>query len=487
MVEDRFTGRLLPAHLKPKDDELLSSWLVRLAAAHGVKPYTFWSKLWPKDLFWRKSRTDQPDNMEFLSFLSEKTGTSLDQVVSTTLNEFCGPLYQKSQTHGFRTWIMPQGDLRGVKSKKKQFSLHICPLCLAEDAVPYFRRSWRLSFFLVCPTHKVLLLDRCSHCGEPVNFYMNVSGEVDCNTSSFITCYNCRLSLRDIDVISPDFMANDGEVTFQSFLMDVLKLGWADTAWSGPIHSYLYFSGIYNLIGGLIRAINRDINLQEKTWRRYDIQRKVQLNLSKKNNFEICDIPTRLGLLTTVSYLLNDWPNEFIAFSKGNQLRSKIWLRKEVSFIPYWFLTVVNENLNHPKYSPSKEEIDSAINYIRQAGREPNWYTLSEYFNTEICQRILVEWDLLSKRKKKGACPYCKSTENQYEYGISPDGYPKLVCRKCKKKYSTGPIRHWNAYPEELRREAMHLYRSGVSANHIAIRLSISPAAVYQWARKSRP
>ena len=35
------SGRLWPAHVKPQQDELLSSWLVRLAMAHGVKLHTF--------------------------------------------------------------------------------------------------------------------------------------------------------------------------------------------------------------------------------------------------------------------------------------------------------------------------------------------------------------------------------------------------------------------------------------------------------------
>src|SRR5689334_17319178 len=109
MYEIELSGKLLPVHIKPKDDELLSSWLVRLAAAHGVMPYRFWSKVWPKALFWRKSKTDQQDDMEFLSFLSEKTGTPLERVLSTTLTEFCGLLYQKSLTNGYKSWIMPQG------------------------------------------------------------------------------------------------------------------------------------------------------------------------------------------------------------------------------------------------------------------------------------------------------------------------------------------------------------------------------------------
>ncbi len=35
------SGSLLPVHLKPLPDELLSSWLVRIAHGHGMKLQTF--------------------------------------------------------------------------------------------------------------------------------------------------------------------------------------------------------------------------------------------------------------------------------------------------------------------------------------------------------------------------------------------------------------------------------------------------------------
>jgi hypothetical protein len=33
--ETDLTGKVWPVHLKPQEDELLSSWLTRLALAHG--------------------------------------------------------------------------------------------------------------------------------------------------------------------------------------------------------------------------------------------------------------------------------------------------------------------------------------------------------------------------------------------------------------------------------------------------------------------
>ncbi len=43
--EMSFTGTLWPVHLKPQEDELLSSWLTRLALAHGQTVASFTSRV----------------------------------------------------------------------------------------------------------------------------------------------------------------------------------------------------------------------------------------------------------------------------------------------------------------------------------------------------------------------------------------------------------------------------------------------------------
>ncbi|MGH9908482.1 MAG: TniQ family protein, partial [Pyrinomonadaceae bacterium] len=45
--ETIFTGTLWPVHLKPQEDELLSSWLARLALAHGQTEASFTIRVWP--------------------------------------------------------------------------------------------------------------------------------------------------------------------------------------------------------------------------------------------------------------------------------------------------------------------------------------------------------------------------------------------------------------------------------------------------------
>jgi hypothetical protein len=43
------SGTLWPIHLKPLDDELLSSWTIRLSRAYDIKPVWSWRLFWPVD------------------------------------------------------------------------------------------------------------------------------------------------------------------------------------------------------------------------------------------------------------------------------------------------------------------------------------------------------------------------------------------------------------------------------------------------------
>src|ERR1044071_1811539 len=132
------SGKLLPIHFKPQPDELLTSWLVRLAASHGVKPYNFWNAIFGREDFWRKYRVDHLEDYGLLITIAEKTGASFDRVISTTLSAYSGYLYETSPTHGFSTWILPLGRIRTLE--QNLYGLQFCPLGLAEDKEPFFRR-----------------------------------------------------------------------------------------------------------------------------------------------------------------------------------------------------------------------------------------------------------------------------------------------------------------------------------------------------------
>jgi hypothetical protein len=154
MYESSLSGELWPVHIKPKEDELLSSWLVRLAMAQGLKLHTFCSITWPLKQIWNRD-IDRSASAELLETLSKKTATPVERVRATTLAAYESALYEEHKSLGPAAWITPIGVYHRIHTK---CGLQFCLLCLAEDEEPYYRRKWRLAFMVACEKHHVLLL-----------------------------------------------------------------------------------------------------------------------------------------------------------------------------------------------------------------------------------------------------------------------------------------------------------------------------------------
>ena len=143
------SGRLWPVHLKPKDDELLSSWLVRLAWAHALKIQTFCAlefgrgkQIWNRDI-------DRLADREVLAVLAEKTATPFERAFGTTLAAYEGFLFDEYARCAHIPWIMRVGVYHRVRTRFGFSSVGVP----REDEDPYYRRKWRLAFVTYCERH----------------------------------------------------------------------------------------------------------------------------------------------------------------------------------------------------------------------------------------------------------------------------------------------------------------------------------------------
>ncbi len=188
------TGELWPAHPKPLPDELLSSWLIRIARAHGLKLQTFCDRvfgnerqLWNRDI-------DRLGPEWLLSSLVRHTGTSIETVRQTTLDIYRGRLFHRHPSAGVLRWILPVGMYH---RKRRNFGLQFCPQCLAEDQEPYFRTQWRLAILTWCPLHRLFLHDRCPGCNAPVAFHRRELGHPAITDAGPLSlCHACGFDLR---------------------------------------------------------------------------------------------------------------------------------------------------------------------------------------------------------------------------------------------------------------------------------------------------
>lgn len=161
-------GKLWPVRLAPFADELLTSWIARLAHGHGLRPASFLEIVHPgcADL----AVLDWTADGELLTMLATHTEVPLPAVESLWLR-FHAELGCHDLLH--HNWQGP--------------ALQYCPACLAEG-LPYYRKSWRLACFRVCPQHHTAMHDECPHCGGIIRL-------LELPPAALALCQNCGYPL----------------------------------------------------------------------------------------------------------------------------------------------------------------------------------------------------------------------------------------------------------------------------------------------------
>jgi len=187
------TSPLWPIRYKPFDDELLSSWLVRLARGHGLRVQTFCNLLFGNRLqVWNRD-IDRLGPDWLVDVLSERTGTPIETARGTTLRSYVGVLYSTSRASGTLQWITT---LQVFHRTRHGYGMQYCAKCLLEDKVPYFRKIWRVAFVTTCLVHQCMLRDRCHTCGEGVAFHRGDMGTPQARRrESLADCFACGNSL----------------------------------------------------------------------------------------------------------------------------------------------------------------------------------------------------------------------------------------------------------------------------------------------------
>ncbi len=134
-----------PGVIAPQPDELLSSWLHRLAYANGVAPRAFARVLGLNPGMWSPA-LDLRLPADIANLLYAKTGVAPDQLAAMTLSQDLP-----------KQLLLP---LRYNGQRDSSTWLQFCCRCLSEDAQPYFRRRWRLATRVSCTEHGCRLRDR---------------------------------------------------------------------------------------------------------------------------------------------------------------------------------------------------------------------------------------------------------------------------------------------------------------------------------------
>lgn len=323
------SGRVLPVHPQPKEDEIFSSWLCRIAQANGIKLHTLEVQLWGRDKqIWTRDIDGSGDD-ETLSVISSLCGTPFERAYQTSLRGLEGKLFDKL-VRGNTPWVLPAGVYH---RKRKRPFMQFCPICLVTDKTPYYRRSWRLALTTFCDKHNVMLHDRCPQCQAPVMFYRQELGDRwTVGFRSLTSCTTCGFDLGTAQV-KPVVVVDRLALLTLRHQVRFLDLGWTFNDGRVFQYSQAYFSALRNLLQKLMSpwSIRR---LREVVETQFSLP-SIQVSRAREP-FEYYGVTERHQLLQVATWYLMDWPSRFQRIFRENGCRYSELMR-DFTDAPYWF------------------------------------------------------------------------------------------------------------------------------------------------------
>lgn len=183
----------LPVHPQRKPDEVLSSWIVRLAHHNHLKVHALCRRIYGNQApVWNRD-VDRLVPGWLVEALELMTRIPADEIRSYSLADLSQSVNGHHEANGNAAWVLPLGVWH---RKRLAHGVQFCPLCLRLDVEPYVRRSWRLAYYTECEHHHVLLEDRCPRCGAAFDYFRGELGHSSVTRAARMSvCVHCGCDL----------------------------------------------------------------------------------------------------------------------------------------------------------------------------------------------------------------------------------------------------------------------------------------------------
>jgi len=212
----------VPIALLP--DEILSSWLIRVALANGCDPLVFMGAVWPKQRVWTMD-LDRHPRAELLDVLSAMSGAPTAFLEQATLYPIAQRVLSADPPEKQSwPWILSVGSRNCRRIGRMQY----CPFCLAADERPFFRLQWRFAWHSVCVPHGCQLVQACPHCNaalEPHRVKVTGTGLASCVTCerslSRVVSWNAALPCAQFLQLATDEVLRTKQTTYLDSVISV--------------------------------------------------------------------------------------------------------------------------------------------------------------------------------------------------------------------------------------------------------------------------
>lgn len=367
---------LWPIHPKPNDDELLSSWITRIATANQLKTADFCSLALPGSRTTLKEidRTHLP---ELMQVLADKTGTPIEHIRETSLLVDEGYVFLYRQ-YGATEWILPTAN-EGVNK-----GLAFCPQCLTDDAEPYYRKSWRFAFNPVCPIHRTLLMQCCPRCKTPHHFLNSARPMI--GRSPIITCRRCKADIRAVTNIPlhPSFC--DRMLSIQ----DSLRVGINNDSFDVPGYGHVRSLPYLRMLHATMHILGKP-SLASWVIRHYRGYLPQGIDMSMLENAKLVETRSMENLsvqLCLAITLMDEWPTRLGYFANKNEISGRSFYTNRIA--PFWASKAVSEFCPSESSPVSEEETVNARQLLRaKLGRRETPSELRSFMSDGIARSLL--------------------------------------------------------------------------------------------------
>jgi len=230
--------KLLPVICKPYPNEILSSWLTRLAFKHGLNTTTFCQMLFQNNV---SIDVDRNATDIELKVLSERTELSIEEIRQMTLwsfqNQFIGQVQEKAIKDD---WLLMGKRINfGSRKVMADSGILFCPGCFRKGQI-HFKKEWRIGISFVCESCACYLLERCPHCHCGSWLFDDMPLKADQSLDEYlITCHNCGRNVSEHKLERPP----EPVIIMQRELYRISK----EQIWMPGISVLSYFKVLYEL------------------------------------------------------------------------------------------------------------------------------------------------------------------------------------------------------------------------------------------------